>query len=104
MDSSATSGSVVIKPLPGQGQPVQAPAATEEEAEDEEEEEGVLGSLFTCISDHAIICCHAMLSVGSAVSPVKDCQACLLIYFHQEQDNLNPKTCKTISGYLSMGR
>lgn len=74
MDSSATSGSVVIKPLPGQGQPVQALAATEEEAEDEEEEEGVLGIFFTCISDHAIICCHAILLVGSAVSPLKTCQ------------------------------
>lgn len=43
MEPSDASGSVVIKPLAGQGQLAQARAATEEEEEDEEE--GVLSSL-----------------------------------------------------------
>ena len=66
MDSSAASATVVIKPLAGQGQLAQAPAATEEKAEEEEEEddEGVLGS-FSYMHPCS---CRCLLSCSTTAS------------------------------------
>lgn len=79
MDSSEATGTVVIKPLPGQGRQAQASHAEEEEEEEGEEEGVPSGCLHACMAGctraRAVTCCERRKrNYGQAKSG--DCQAC----------------------------